>query len=287
MILALENDTTSMGTQIIAPFKPSGNFPLDIRTVVETVDDLSLIENPYDGLIVYVKELNTFYKYHNNEYEISLNKIHSISGTPTKSLGGIGDWALTDTGSLYHKELTNSGDIIWISKAIMGGGSSGPGGSLTIMHSFDSIESLNGNIHNAKDDDLAIINSSDSNNGALFRKTTVNGTSSWILIANITGPKGDKGEAGPSATMKINKVTTGEPDSEVTIENVGTDTELSLNISIPRGQRGLEGPKGDKGDPGLPTSVNNISSVNGNISMTLDNIPDGELRAIGKLIEDF
>lgn len=51
--------------------------------------------------------------------------------------------------------------------------------------------------------------------------------------------KGDKGEKGdPTATIKINQVLTGEAGTDAIIENVGTDVNMELNITIPRGNVG-------------------------------------------------
>ena len=55
----------------------------------------------------------------------------------------------------------------------------------------------------------------------------------------LKGDKGDKGD--PTATIEINQVLTGEAGTNASIENVGTDVNMKLNITIP---------KGDTGEPG-------------------------------------
>lgn len=57
-------------------------------------------------------------------------------------------------------------------------------------------------------------------------------------MQGIQGEKGEPGKDGLSATIKIGEVTTGESGSEVKIENVGTDINAILNISIPKGADG-------------------------------------------------
>lgn len=57
-------------------------------------------------------------------------------------------------------------------------------------------------------------------------------------MQGIQGEKGEPGKDGLSATIKIGEVTTGEPGSDVTVENVGDDTNAVLNISIPKGADG-------------------------------------------------
>lgn len=57
-------------------------------------------------------------------------------------------------------------------------------------------------------------------------------------MQGIQGEKGEPGKDGLSATIKIGEVTTGKPGSDVTVENVGDDTNAVLNISIPKGADG-------------------------------------------------
>ncbi|CAI3951293.1 unnamed protein product, partial [Commensalibacter communis] len=58
------------------------------------------------------------------------------------------------------------------------------------------------------------------------------------------GDKGDKGDQGQAATITIGTVTTGEPETDAIVTNVGDENNTRLNITIPKGQ------KGDKGDQG-------------------------------------
>lgn len=60
--------------------------------------------------------------------------------------------------------------------------------------------------------------------------------------------KGDKGEKGdPTATIEINQVITGEAGTNAKIENVGTDVNLKLDITIPQGDKGEQGETGADG----------------------------------------
>ena len=61
MIAVMDNNN---GTQIISSFTPTGNFPIDDRFVVDTIEDRDNIKNVYDGLITYVKSNNTYYQYY-------------------------------------------------------------------------------------------------------------------------------------------------------------------------------------------------------------------------------
>ena len=64
---------------------------------------------------------------------------------------------------------------------------------------------------------------------------------------NIKGEQGSPGKDGvdgtdgTAATITIGTVTTGEPGSNASVTNVGTDTASILDISIPRGDKGADG----------------------------------------------
>lgn len=55
------------------------------------------------------------------------------------------------------------------------------------------------------------------------------------------GLNGIDGKDGTAATITIGTVTTGEPGSNASVTNVGTDTAAVLDISIPRGDKGVDG----------------------------------------------
>lgn len=78
----------------------------------------------------------------------------------------------------------------------------------------------------------------------------------------VEGPQGPKGDSGP-ATIEVGITETGEPDTESSVTNVGTNQEVILNFKIPRGSPGLEGkigPTGPQGPRGLPGEIG-ISEV--------------------------
>ena len=51
-------------------------------------------------------------------------------------------------------------------------------------------------------------------------------------------------------TVKVGTTTTGEPGTDASVTNSGTETEAILNFIIPRGDPGATGPQGPKGDTG-------------------------------------
>lgn len=65
------------------------------------------------------------------------------------------------------------------------------------------------------------------------------------------GVKGDKGEKGdPTATIDIGTVKTIAPNEKAKIVNVGTKTNVILDIYVPQGIKGEQGEKGKQGEKG-------------------------------------
>lgn len=289
--MALGNN--GAGVVVSAPFQSIVSQPIDTRFSVKSIVERDAIETKYDGLITYVQEESTYYRYNesNDSWSIAITVLHSVDGFPSLSIGNVGDWALNDKGALYHKEKRSDSTVEWVSKAIMGNGGSGNDGvgTVNIGVSFTSIDSMNNNIGKYTEGTVAILNLdiNDEQNGTLYRKTLTDNAWEWVYLGKITGPSGINGKA---ATLTIGTITTTEPGTEATVVNVGTETEAVLNISIPSGQRGLNGEKGEKGDrgeQGLPTIINGIAPVDESINLTLDNIPDGEVRKLGITVQDL
>ena len=64
------------------------------------------------------------------------------------------------------------------------------------------------------------------------------------------GAQGVQGEAGMAATISVGIVSTGEPGTQASVTNAGTDSTAVLNFVIPRGEKGETGSKGDTGATG-------------------------------------
>ncbi len=126
----------------------------------------------------------------------------------------------------------------------------------------------------------------------------------WIV--SLKGEKGDKGEDGAAGEIKPigafsseEELISAYPDGSSltggflvdgvyyiwdTVSSSWKGTGLLGGAKGEKGEkgdkgdRGEKGEKGDKGDRGETVSVNEIVQKNGNITLTLDNIPDGEER---------
>ena len=70
-----------------------------------------------------------------------------------------------------------------------------------------------------------------------------------LIARGIPGPTGPTGPQGP-ATVAIGTVTTGAPGTSATITNSGTNENVILNFTIPRGATGATGSQGSQGPTG-------------------------------------
>lgn len=71
------------------------------------------------------------------------------------------------------------------------------------------------------------------------------------FIIGPTGPTGPQGSG--SATIEVGTVTTGEPGSQASVTNVGTDENVILDFVIPQGVTGPTGPRGNAPTFGIGT----------------------------------
>ena len=113
--LASENEQT----EVFTGFDILTNGPIDSRFVKESYDQLAYIAKPYEGLVVYIKNIKTYYKY--NEYgawEVTNNMTRFYSGKPTDTMGGKMDISIDmATGNIYQKNNSN----VWELKGNMRG----------------------------------------------------------------------------------------------------------------------------------------------------------------------
>ena len=71
------------------------------------------------------------------------------------------------------------------------------------------------------------------------------------------GPPGERGEPGRdgqdgrNATITVGTTTTGNPGTNASVVNTGTESDAVLNFVIPRGEQGVQGIQGEQGEPGI------------------------------------
>ena len=106
-------------TEVITGFDVLTPGPIDSRFVKESYNDLAYIAKPYEGLIIYIKNIKTYYKY--NEYgawEVTNNMTRFYSGKPSDTMGGKLDISIDIvTGDIYQKNNSN----VWELKGNMRG----------------------------------------------------------------------------------------------------------------------------------------------------------------------
>ena len=113
-------DLTSEGEQseVLTGFDILTPGPIDSRFVKESYDDLAYIRNAYEGLIVYIKNIKTYYKYNGYAWEVTNNMTRFYSGKPSDTMGGKLDISIDiATGDIYQKNNSN----VWELKGNMRG----------------------------------------------------------------------------------------------------------------------------------------------------------------------
>lgn len=86
-----------------------------------------------------------------------------------------------------------------------------------------------------------------------------------------TGANGEDGADGQAATITVGNVTTGDPGTDVIINNSGTENAAILDFTIPRGATGTDGQDGQPGAAaGFGTPSATIDNTSGEPSVTVD-----------------
>ncbi len=108
-------DLSSEGEQseIITGFDVLTPGPIDSRFVKESYDELAYIAKPYEGLIVYIKNIQTYYKYNSSgAWEVTNNTTRFYSGKPSDTMGGKMDISIDiATGDIYQKNNSNMWEL--------------------------------------------------------------------------------------------------------------------------------------------------------------------------------
>ena len=108
-------DLKSEGEQseILTGFDVLTPGPIDSRFVKESYDELAYIAKPYVGLVVYVKNIQTYYKYNANKaWEVTNNMTRLYSGKPSDTMGGKLDISIDiATGDIYQKNNSNMWEL--------------------------------------------------------------------------------------------------------------------------------------------------------------------------------
>lgn len=122
-----------------------------------------------------------------------------------------------------------------------------PGTGLDILGTYDTLGALQAAVTQPKQGQMYNVGTSDPY--TVYMWDTTNG-GEWVSQGQLQGAKGDTGDTGPqgqpgqAATVQVGQVTTGEPGSNATVTNSGTENAAVLDFSIPRGATGAKGETG-------------------------------------------
>lgn len=216
--------------------------------------------------------------------------------TPSVSSEGIISW--TNNGGLQNPSSVN----IKGPKGDNGSpGSPGSSATITVGSTTTSDPGTSASVTNSGTSSAAIFNFTipkgekgdpgdnglNGENGGYYQPSVSSGGDlSWtptdpnmpsVSSVNIKGPQGDQGLQGPqgiqgvpgadgvdgiSPTVSVGTTTTGQAGSQAIVQNSGTETDVVLDFTIPRG---IQGDKGDNGSTFTPSV-----SESGIISWTND-----------------
>ena len=100
-------------------------------------------------------------------------------------------------------------------------------------------------------------------------------TEEIVVPIEAIGTKGEKGDKGDTAlSITIGTTTTGEAGTDASVTNSGTNTDLVLNFTIPKGAKGDKGTKGDKGEQGIQ-GIQGVQGEKGDKGDTGEGVPTG------------
>ena len=220
-------DHIEEGVPSLTGFDVLCKLPVDLRTVVQSYEDLVLIKYPYESLIVFVKDEKTFYRYMgdnaNPRWEPTNQQvfIQTTGEEPSLDQGQWDDITIDIKSGIYYRKYKN---IRWeVIGRFVGGG--------TYVDEWDpsSPNHTAGDIVHWEDKYWECVKDTASEPGTddSWEETTVGG--------GIPGPVGPPGDA---ATIVIVDTVTGPPGSEADVVNIGDKQNARLVFTVPQGPQG-------------------------------------------------
>lgn len=106
----LSDNIAGNGIPVIASTDVLNNVPLDSRSWVKTYQELLNMQYPYPGLITYVEEINTTFRFEKGHWAPFNNKTHVVESYEelTEDLGGWDDLAINTMDGLVWKKRYNN-----------------------------------------------------------------------------------------------------------------------------------------------------------------------------------
>lgn len=220
-------DHIEEGVPSLTGFDVLCKLPVDLRTVVQSYDDLALIKYPYESLIVFVKDDKCFYRYMGDEanpkWEPTNQQVfvQTTGEEPSLDQGQWGDIVIDIKSGIFYRKYKN---IRWeeLGRFVGGGTYVETWDPENPNHSTGDIVYHDGKYWEAVKDTATEPGTDDS-----WEETTVGG--------GVPGPVGPPGDA---ATIVIVDTVTGPPGSEASVTNIGDKQNARLVFTIPQGPRG-------------------------------------------------
>lgn len=196
------------GIPLSASFDLKTKLPLDSRTVVNNISELLNMPDiiKYQGMIVYVKNENCFFRYGNDEWSSIESGFITGSGAPTFNTKVGSAYIDKDNGNLYIYEIVDRYNLLCGWKFVVnikgpkGTGEQGPRGIRgsswfigTAISGAVSLSSFNTGV-DALENDIYF----NPITGDVYQ-CKVSGdqnTAKWLSYGNIKGDKGDNGKDG-------------------------------------------------------------------------------------------
>ena len=261
-------DHIEEGVPSLTGFDVLCKIPADLRTVVDTYEDLFKMDYPYESLITFVKEDKTFYRYMGDDVDpkwVPTNQQVFLQNTgeePSLDQGQWGDIVIDIKSGIFWQKYK---DVRWEEKGrYVGGG--------TYVENWDP-----DNPNHSKGD---VVYWDNKYWVATKDTATEPGTDdSWEETTVGGGIPGPVGPAGDAATIVIVDTITGEPGSEAQVVNIGDKQNARLVFTIP------QGPKGEVADLDKTLSIEGLAADAKAVGDALANkvsIPVGEDGTVSK-----
>ena len=259
-------DHIEEGVPSLTGFDVLCKLPIDLRTVVQSYDDLFLIKYPYESLIVFVKDDKTFYRYMGDEADpkwVPTNQqvfVQTTGSEPSLDQGQWGDITVDLKSGIFYRKYKN---IRWeeIGRFVGGG---------TYVEDWDPSNPD----HTVGD----IVHHDDKYWECVKDTATEPGTDdSWKETTIGGGVPGPVGPAGDAATIVIVDTITGPPGSEAEVKNIGDKQNARLIFTIP------QGPQGEQEDLDKTLTVEGMAADSKAVGDALNNKMDLPINEDGEI----
>ena len=240
--MATNFDDAILSSNGFSPTKT--DTPLDKRSRIESISEVSNIPNPFVGMIFYVSSEDKYYK---------------VKSLKSKVVGGItvqnaqvNEYVPFETGgsgTSDYSELENKPSI--------------GGVTLEGNKTLDDLKIASKQSVEEKQDTIKQVNVTvDDATGTPSGSASVSGSTLNINFQNI---KGKQGETGPANTIKIGTVTPSDSTDEASATMRGEAPNQVLDLVLPRGRQGNSGVTGSPEDLVVVNDLNGGESEVGAI----------------------